>query len=166
MKHRALAATGLFAIALFAGGTAAEAAAIPAKSSFTVVTSFVSGSPIIAADGLWTGCATVEDTDGWFNQVKPSKDQFSGEKIVHCSFGDVGIHYDAVTNFRAGQGRTSGTWSVDLVGQRRHPRRWGTVTGMLPRVRRVHRRHLHAVASTDAPPTARAAARTGRPGPG
>ena len=32
MKHRALAATGLFAISLFAGGTAAEAAAIPASS--------------------------------------------------------------------------------------------------------------------------------------
>ena len=31
MKRRALAGTGLFAIALFAGGTAAEAAAIPAE---------------------------------------------------------------------------------------------------------------------------------------
>jgi len=130
MKHRALAATGLFAIALFAGGSAAEAAAIPAKSSFTVVTSFVSGSPIIAADGLWTGCVTVEDTDGWFNQVKPSKDQFSGEKVVHCSFGDVGIHYDAVTNFRAGQGRTSGTWSVMWSDNDVIHGGGGTVTGI------------------------------------
>ena len=62
--------------------------------------------------------------------MKPSKDQFSGEKIVHCSFGDVGIHYDAVTNFRAGQGRTSGTWSVMWSDNDVIHGGGGTVTGI------------------------------------
>jgi hypothetical protein len=112
MNHRALAASGLFALSLLAGGAAAEASPLPPKSSFTVVTSFVSESLIIAADGVWAGCTSVEDLENTANDVGPRKVQFSGVKLVHCPAGDVTIRYDAVMNWRTEQGRTMGSWSV------------------------------------------------------
>jgi hypothetical protein len=100
----------------------AAGAALPPKTAFTVVTSFVTDpSPIVAADGPWSDCTTVSSLSNVANQVSPSKVQFSGEKAVHCASGEVVVHYDAVTNVN-GAPRTSGTWSVvsstkpDVVG--------------------------------------------------
>jgi hypothetical protein len=113
MNQRALAATGLLVLTTATGAASADAAALPPKSSFTVVTSFVTQpSEIIAATGLWAECTGVSDLTNYANQVSPTKVQFSGEKQVHCASGDVVIHYDATTNFRSGQGLTFGTWSV------------------------------------------------------
>ncbi len=113
MNQRALSATGLLVLTVATGATSADAAALPPKSSFTVVTSFVTQpSEIIAATGLWAECTGVSDLTNAANQVSPTKVQFSGEKQVHCASGDVVIHYDATMNFRSGQGLTFGTWSV------------------------------------------------------
>jgi hypothetical protein len=113
MTHRILAAAGLTLLVTAVGATSADAGAPPPKSSFTVVTSFVTQpSEIIAATGPWAGCTGVSDLSGATNQVSPTKVQFSGEKQVHCESGDVVIHYDATMNFRSGQGLTFGTWSV------------------------------------------------------
>ena len=120
-------AAGTGAALLLAGAglvaaSPATGAALPPKTSFTVVTSFVTDpSPIVAATGPWSDCTSVSSLSNVANQVSPSKVQFSGEKAVHCASGDVVIHYDAVTNVH-GAPRTSGTWSVvsstkpDIVG--------------------------------------------------
>ena len=111
MNHRALAAATC-TLGVLAAATAAQAAPPPPVSSFTVVTSFVSESLIIEADGAWTGCTSVEDLAGTANDVGPRKVQFSGIKLVNCPDGDVVIHYDAVLNWRTEQGRTMGSWYV------------------------------------------------------
>lgn len=113
MNHRALAATAVCTLGLVAGAASADAAALPPRTSFTVVTSFVSQpSEIIAATGPWTDCWGVTDLSNVANQVSPRKVQFSGEKQVHCNGGDVVIHYDAQMNFAGPRGLTFGTWSV------------------------------------------------------
>lgn len=112
MKHRVLAATAACTLGVLAGASSAQGAPPPPVSSFTVVTSFVSESLIIEADGVWSGCTSVDDLEGWWNDVSPRKVQFSGVKLVHCPDGDVTLHYDAVTNWRTEQGRTMGSWSV------------------------------------------------------
>lgn len=113
MRHPLVAATGLVLLVTAVGATAAEASALPPKTSFTVQTSFVSDtSPILAATGPWSGCTETVDLGGTANQVAPSKVQFSGEKRVVCDGGDVVIHYDAVLNFNSKAGQTSGSWSV------------------------------------------------------
>jgi hypothetical protein len=113
MIHRALAAAGTVLLAAAATATSADAGVPPAKSSFTVMTSFVSSpSEIVAATGPWADCTDVTDLSNYANQVSPTKVQFSGEKLVGCASGDVVIHYDATMNFRSEQGLTFGSWSV------------------------------------------------------
>jgi hypothetical protein len=113
MIHRSLAVAATLLLATAAAATSADAGVPPAKSSFTVMTSFVSSpSDIVAATGPWADCTEVTDLNGYANQVSPTKVQFSGEKQVGCASGDVVIHYDAATNFRSRAGQTFGTWSV------------------------------------------------------
>jgi hypothetical protein len=112
MNPRTVAAAGAVALAALAAAPAAQAAS-PIRSSFTVVTSFVSQpSEIVEASGLWASCTGVTDLSGSAAQVSPSKVRFSGDKQVHCEGGDVFIHYDAELNFRSPQAGTSGTWAV------------------------------------------------------
>ena len=73
------------------GASAAEAEALPPKTSFTVVTSFVTQpSQIVEADGPWADCTGVVDLSNYANQVAPRTVRFSGEKQVLCASGDVG----------------------------------------------------------------------------
>lgn len=95
------------------GASAAEAGALPPKTSFTVVTSFVTQpSQIIEADGPWADCTGVADLSNYANQVAPRTVRFSGEKQVLCASGDFVIHYDADLTFENRKGRTFGTWVV------------------------------------------------------
>ncbi|WP_353511412.1 hypothetical protein [Intrasporangium sp.] len=113
MKHIRIAA---IAAATMIGLTAAPAhAALPPVSTFVVVTSFAGGSPIIEADGVWTGCTEVRDISNVGNQVSPSRVVFSGVKEVVCPDGNVLIQYAAELNFRSAEnsfGKTSGTWQL------------------------------------------------------
>ena len=74
MIHRALAAAGIVLLATAATATSADAGVPPAKSSFTVMTSFVSSpSDIVAATGPWADCTDVTDLSNYANQVSPSQ---------------------------------------------------------------------------------------------
>ena len=140
----------------------------PAKSSFTVMTSFVSSpSEIVAATGPWADCTDVTDLSNYANQVSPTKVQFSGEKQVGCASGDVVIHYDATMNFRSGQGLTFGSWSVVSSENPSIQGGSGTVSG----VTRAGARTASSTSSRDRLLTPRpagrsAAAAPGRPGAG
>ena len=90
-------------------------AALPPVSTFVVVTSFAGGSPIIEADGVWTGCTEVIDVSGSANQISPTRLVFAGVKEVVCPDGNVLIQYSAELNFRSAENsfaRTSGTWQL------------------------------------------------------
>ena len=100
---------------LVATAAGAQAAALPPVSTFVVNTSFAGGSPIIEADGVWTGCTEVIDVSGSTNQISPSRLVFSGVKEVVCPDGNVLIQYTAELNFRSGENsfaKTSGTWQL------------------------------------------------------
>ena len=115
MITRAVAAAAITLLATSAAATSADAGALPPKTSFTVVTSFLDPvSEIIEADGPWSDCSGVSDLSNSVNQVAPRRLRFSGEKVVLCEGGDVVIHYDAETNFAGprSRGLTFGTWSV------------------------------------------------------
>lgn len=119
MTHRpvaVLAALAALALIGVAGSPAAQGAALPSRSSFTVVTSFLTPtSEIVEATGPWAGCTEVSDLMSATNQVGPRTVQFSGEKRVHCEGGDVVIHYDAEMSTSGPDSRdrrTFGTWSV------------------------------------------------------
>ena len=48
-------------------------AALPPVSTFVVNTSFTGTSPILEADGVWTGCTEVIDVSASANQVSPTR---------------------------------------------------------------------------------------------
>ena len=101
-------------VPLVATATGAQAA-LPPVSTFVVNTSFAGGSPIIEADGVWTGCTEVIDVYGSTNQVSPSRLVFAGVKEVVCPDGNVLIQYSAELNFRSSENsfsKTSGTWQL------------------------------------------------------
>lgn len=112
MKHLSLAAAA--AVALMGVGAApAHAGALPPVSTFVVVTSFAAGSPIMKADGVWTGCTEGVDLYGVGSQISPTRVVFSGQKEVVCPDGNVVIQYSAVMNFASTDhsfGKTSGDW--------------------------------------------------------
>ena len=73
------------------------------------------GSPIIEANGVWTGCTEVIDIFGATNQVSPTRLVFSGVKEVVCPDGNVLIQYSAELNFRSAENsfsKTSGEWQL------------------------------------------------------
>ena len=101
-------------VPLVATATGAQAA-LPPVSTFVVNTSFAEGSPIIEADGVWTGCTEVIDISGSTNQVSPTRVVFAGVKEVVCPDGNVLIQYSAELNFRSAENsfsKTSGTWQL------------------------------------------------------
>ena len=90
-------------------------AALPPVSTFVVNTSFTGTSPILEADGVWTGCTEVIDVSGSANQVSPTRLVFAGTKEVVCRDGNVLIQYTAELNFRSAENsfaKTSGTWQL------------------------------------------------------
>ncbi|WP_377640038.1 hypothetical protein [Oryzobacter terrae] len=116
MNRRPVATLGVIALAAVAAAPLAGGAALPPKTSFTVVTSFLTpSSPIIAATGPWAACTSVSDLSGSANQWSPRTIRFSGEKRVECEGGDVVIRYDADMSLSgpdSRERRTFGTWSV------------------------------------------------------
>lgn len=116
MTHRPVAALAAATLLGLAGAPLAHGAALPPRSSFTVVTSFLTPtSEIVEATGAWAGCTEVSDLTSATNQVGPRTVQFSGEKLVSCPGGDVVIHYEAEMSTSGPDSRdrrTFGTWSV------------------------------------------------------
>jgi hypothetical protein len=115
MRARIALAALTAVVPLVATATGAQAAALPPVSTFVVVTSFAGGSPIIEADGVWTGCTEVIDVSWSTNQISPSRLVFSGVKEVVCPDGNVLIQYSAELNFRSAENsfaKTSGTWQL------------------------------------------------------